>query len=164
MAEICWINPEGYKAQFGEGPQVGIVEQWAAAEARRQQREYNREHDRVRIIVTSVNQPAEEAELFYVTVKHSARLEKLLTCALKLNRARAAVGAASPNHLPHHGPQLRIEESAWDALGEDWRAVLDPTEDRTWAAQYIEAALQDLLQAATDGRLFPLVQWAGGAQ
>jgi hypothetical protein len=23
MAEITWINPEGYEAQFGEGPQVG---------------------------------------------------------------------------------------------------------------------------------------------
>jgi hypothetical protein len=143
---------------------TGLTEQWAQLEARRRQREHNREHNRVRIIVTSVNQPEEEAETFYITAKRTARLAKLLEGALRNTWGRAAVIPASPNCLPQHGAQLRIEETAWDALGEDWRAVLDPQEDRTWGREYVEAALQDLIQRASGGMLFPLVQWAGGSQ
>lgn len=136
-----------------------FAERWEQMERRRRQRERNRERGRVLVTVTGVNQPAEAAEYFYITVKQTARLQDLLEDALA-PRDRDAIESLPPNCLPQHGPQVRITEVAWEALGERWDWVLDPTDDATWTRERIEVVIQDLIQAASAGMLWPLVTWA----
>ena len=134
---------------------------WEQMERRRIQRQRNRERGRVLVTVTAVNQPTERWEDFYIIVRQTARLQALLEDALAPADRAGAIEELPPNWLPQHGPQVQITEGAWDALGERWDWVLDPTDDATWTRERIEAVIQDLIQAASDGMLWPIVKWAG---
>lgn len=112
-----------------------MVAKMQEMEAQRVEELRRRENDRVRIIITMVNEPElnDPAAYFYLQVKSTARIRDAMI--LYQSRvsfyARDGFAEASPNSLPQYGPQLIIDELALNEItgywgADDWRDGICP--------------------------------------
>jgi hypothetical protein len=140
---------------------MGFGERFKEAEARRLEREWRLDHDRVRVIVTGVNEPDPDdpADYLWLQIKATKRLQALMVryADLSLVAFRDGFEIAPPNYLPQHGSQLRITEDALAAVtgywgNDDWRGQEGVRKNwLTWA-------IDDFVHALSG--YHALVQWA----
>jgi len=129
--------------------QQALIEKWQQMEQRRCLFNWRKDHDRLRVVVTLINEPEpnDPATYFYIQVKATDRLR---AAAVEFSRRYPLHGSfadAPPNVCPGYGPQLVIDELAfYEATGywgpDDWRDAVK----REW----IKWAVDDLIFSLTE--------------
>jgi hypothetical protein len=136
-----------------------MANRWRELQKKAALQEHRRSHDRLRVIITCFSQPDPDdpADSFYIQIKATARLRKVMAEYQASHPLTRDCFDDSPrNFLPQHGSQLTITESALFSVTGYWGE--DDWRDGEIHHMDIEYALDDFFYNLT--QFHAKVEWA----